>query len=299
MSYGITEYLKSRRFKYKEYYPLANRSAIGIGAMARYFVIPSGIDELVELLRFLYAASVKHRVIGKLSNLLICGDLYDGVIVSTAELTRKYAAESIFAAECGCSMPSLMTYAASLGYGGAEPLATIPGSVGGCVAGNAGAFGVECSDILVSAEIYFPDKDERVHLSASDMRFSYRDSLIKHERAVLLGASFGLVKRTREEVMNTISSIRSQRRLSQPAGARSLGSVFKRVDEIGAGYYIDKAGLKGYSVGGASVSDVHAGFIVNTGAATSSDVLALIELIKEKVFSEFSVSLEEEIEILS
>jgi len=299
MSYGIAEYLKSRKLKYKEYYPLATHSTIGIGAMARYFVIPTGIDELVELLRFLNAASVKHRVIGRLSNLLICGDLYDGVIVSTAELARKYAAENVFTAECGCSMPSLMMYAASLGYGGAEPLATIPGSVGGCVAGNAGAFGVECSDVLKSAEIYFPDRDARAVLGMRDMQFSYRDSLLKHERAVLLGASFRLTESTQATVMSAISSIRSLRRLSQPIGARSLGSVFKRVGEIGAGYYIDRAGLKGCSVGGASVSDVHAGFIVNTGGATSRDVLMLIEIIKEKVFSEFSVRLEEEIEILS
>lgn len=298
MSNDIWDYLKSRKLKYQENHSLKSYSSIGIGASARCFVIPRSKDELVDLLSFLYDSGARYKLIGRMTNLLVCGDVYEGVIVSTADLRRKFAADCVLSAECGCSMPDLMRYAASLGLGGAEALATIPGSVGGCVVGNAGAFGVECSDIILDAEIYFPRTKELKVLAKSEMGFSYRSSLLKNSELYLLTARFGMTVRSRSDIEDSIGNIRAARSLSQPVGARSLGSIFKKANGVSAGYYIDRVGLKGYTVGGAAISDKHAGFIVNHGGASSDDVLALINKAKDAVFSSFGVTLEEEIEIL-
>ncbi len=295
----MVSYLKSRTLKYEEYFPLSRKSSIGIGSRARYYIEPLNAVEFVDLLRFMRSSGALYRVVGHLTNMLFCGEVYEGVIVSTKNLTRKSVAEYNLTAECGCAMPALVRYAASLGLGGIEPLGTIPGSVGGCVAGNAGAFGVECSDALKLANVYFPNTDEIRILSKSELCFSYRYSMLKACDAQMISATFNLKPDTETAILSRIDGIVKRRAATQPTGERSLGSVFKRVGNVGAGYYIENVGLKGYSIGGAQVSVKHAGFIVNRGGATSDDVLKLIDLIKSRVLLQFGVTLEEEIEIIS
>ena len=163
--------------------------------------------------------------------------------------------------------------------------------------GNAGAHGLEISDVLKSANIYIPSLDKVVTLSNSQMCFGYRSSALKGGGGVLLSAILSAVPCEKDKTELEIEHFRNLRK-SQPNGVRSCGSTFKRYKGISAGWYIDRCGLKGVSVGDAAVSELHAGFIINRGNATADDFLTLIDYIKRRVFSEFGILLEEEIDYL-
>lgn len=296
MAYGLVEYLKERNIKYKENYDLKDRSTIKIGAKVDYYITPSDREELISLVRVIRELGLPYKVIGRLSNTLFCGD-YKGAVISTDLLCSMHHSDGIFSFDAGASLASSLAFAAKLGFGGAEQLRLIPGSLAGAVVGNAGAHGLEISNIFESADVYFPVSDKRITLSLSDMRFSYRNSLLKSSDAVVLGVSLRLRERSRDAIKDDLRSFILARRKTQP-NLPSLGCIFKRSGDISAGYYIDKSGLKGTVVGGAAVSDIHAGFIVNTGGAVASDVLMLMSICKNKVRERFGVLLEEEINII-
>lgn len=299
MQSSISGYLNSRKLRYTEDYDLSSKSYIKIGGKARFYVEPGNKDELVSLLRFLVDAGVKHKIIGKLTNTLVLDEVYDGVIIGSDKLQGKSAAENVFTVECGCTLASFLAYASRLGYGGAEQLWLIPGSVGGSIRGNAGAHGLEIGDIFLHGEVFSEITGSVFTLSKEDMAFSYRHSALKDSDLYLINAKFSLSSKERNDIFRDLRVYRDRRLSSQPISAPSLGSIFKRVNGMSAGYYIDRAGLKGFTYGGAMVSPKHAGFIVNVGGAKASDVIALITIVKEQVFARFGVALEEEIEILN
>ena len=179
-----------------------------------------------------------------------------------------------------------------------EGLFGIPGTVGGMVRQNAGAFGYEISDRFKCATCYHPYTQSISNYSKDDMQFSYRDSILRNNSAILLNATFELIEKKRNDILAEIAEYKERRVTTQPLEYPSLGSIFKRYNGISAGYYIDRAGLKGHCIGGACVSSKHAGFIVNKGGATAEDYLKLIEYVKDKVYSVFGIELEEEIEVI-
>lgn len=295
MADSLVGYLKTRNIKFAEYFDLAKTSSIKVGARARLIAEPTSIQEFVELIDLAERQRSPYKVIGRLTNTLFAVD-YNGLIISTNSIADMRGGDGCFTFACGASLAASLAYAAKLSYGGVEQLGLIPGSIGGAVFGNAGAHGVEMADIFESARIYLPKHKQIVEVSVADMGFSYRYSRLKSQKGYILDVTIRLQPTSKEEILSNIKRFKAKRAISQPSEP-SLGSIFKRVDGISAGYYIDRAGLKGATQGGAAISSKHAGFIVNLGGATADDILSLIKLAKERVYENFGITLEEEIQI--
>ncbi len=282
----------------KENFSLSRVSSIGCGGKARIAIFPKQIDDFVFVLRKLDEADVPYYVQGKMSNTLALDGEIDKVVVLTTKLTSKRVNGGSAYAECGVTLSGLIFEMARSGYGGHEGLAHIPGTVGGALCGNAGAYGDSISDAFVSGLFYDSESEGTVELNKSDMGFSYRNSVLKYGRLIFLSGLFTFSPFPIDDILAVISANKKKRAESQPLRDRTLGCVFKQFDGVGAGYYIDRAGLKGLRVGGAKVSEKHAGFIVNDSKASSSDVLELIDFIKKRVYDKFGINLEEEIRFL-
>ena len=233
-----------------------------------------------------------------MSNVLVKERIYNGVLIKTTKIANKTKAETNIKLSCGCSMSAFLREMSECNLGGLEGLFGIPGSVGGMVRQNAGAYGYEIADRFVSAECYVRSTRSVVEILKEDMRFDYRDSVLSDKDAVLLNCTLDLLPKKRDDIMREVNEYAAKRRASQPTKIPSLGCTFKRHNGVGAGYYIDKAGLKGYRIGGACISQKHAGFIVNLGDATADEYLQLMEYAKERVYSVFGIRLDAEIEII-
>ena len=233
-----------------------------------------------------------------MSNVLFRTPFYKGIIINTTKIKSKNEADGEIELSCGASIQPIIREYAYLDLGGMEGLYGIPGTVGGMLRQNAGAFGYEISDCFVSARCFSKDTLSVDTYDKNGMRFSYRDSILADNSLVLLSARFRLRPKMKKDILDEIARYSKKRRDTQPIGKPSLGSVFKRVGDVSAAFYIDNAGLKGLTFGGAMVSEKHAGFIVNIGGATSYDYLKLIEIIKSKVLMTFGIDLEEEIQII-
>lgn len=273
-------------------------SSVRISTLARVVAYPDNEEKLINVIRTLRNTDVPYIVIGRMSNVLFRKGTYNGVIIKTTKIKTNNVAENRITLSCGITPGGIIRQLADKSLGGMEGLCGIPGTIGGMVRQNAGAFGYEISDRFTEAICYCPNSNEIRRMLKDEMQFSYRDSILRKQDLILIRATFTLVQKTREEVIAEIDKCMAKRILTQPIESPSLGSTFKRHLGIGAGYYIDKAGMKGYSIGGAQVSDKHAGVIINSGDATSDDYLRLIEHIKQKVYAEFGIELEEEVEII-
>ena len=296
MTQCLIDYFKEQEVEYIESFNFSKVSSIGIGGRAGLAVMPSGIEKLISVIDFLSDTGIKFKIIGRATNTLMLEDFYDGVIILTKKLARYFMAENNLVAECGTPFSRAIHDASVFGFGGAEALYGIPGSVGGMVYGNAGAYGASISDFFVSGEFYAISERRVVRLENCDMNFSYRESLMKHRDIVLLKSEFALKEGRFDEIRAKLAEAISRRTLTQPYGQMSLGSVFKRNGDIPVSKLIDELGLKGLSVGGASVSKKHAGFIINSGGAAASDLVELVGIIKARVFDAYGIKIEEEIE---
>ena len=295
----LSDCLSSLKLKFLPFYPLHNISSIRIGPNAAICVFPSSAEEFVATLNLLYRVSVKFCVVGALTNTLFLGDVYDGVVVCTKDMRAARLSGDRLFAECGISLSAAILYAARRGYGGAEQLSLIPGTVGAAIRGNAGAHGMEISDILIGAWVYNVRDGSVRYLPKEDLCLVYRGSLIKSSAELyVLGAELLLSPTAIVEAFSRRKEFAAMRSLSQPIDKPSLGSVFKRAGGRSAGYYIERVGLKGYGCGGARISEKHAGFIVNHGGATADDVLDLISIAEARVFDRFGITLEREIVVL-
>lgn len=298
MTRNLFDFLKKWDVEFYRSLDISNISSIGIGAVCDTALYPHSVEQFLKAVDFLEENSVKYFVAGRMTNVLVCCEKYDGVILFTTKIKGYYVAENVVSAECGASFSSILKEISSLSLGGYEQLYGIPGSVGGMVYNNAGAFGKSVSDCFVRAKLYSPRDKTVTVASASEMGFSYRKSVLQNKTHVLLSADFLFAKKDEEEIQEAFTSVIIARKKSQPYGSKSLGSVFKRQDGVPLSKLIDDIGLKGVRIGGAEISKKHAGFIVNAGGATSDDVLRLIELIKTRLYKECGVIAEEEIEFL-
>lgn len=298
MNTRLQDFLNEKDVEYKRNSKIKNFSSIGIGEAADYILFPKNQEMLKSVLNFLKFSGINYKIIGRMSNLLPPDSFYDGALVSTKYIDGFSVSRNMVLAECGIYFPLLVRKISQLNLGGLEPMAAIPGSLGGMVYSNAGAFGTQISDVLINAKVYRTDIDKVEIFDNADLKFAYRTSLFKeNSELVLIEALISLVHKKKEDILGLINSYAKIRLSTQPT-ERSLGSIFKRVNGISAGYYIDKCGLKGFQIGGARVSEKHAGFIINAGDATSKDVKLLIEYIKQVVNNQFRVKLEEEIDYL-
>lgn len=294
----FSEFLEKNGYEYEEYISLGRMSYMRIDTIARFIVYPKDEKAFINIIDFLSERPFRFTVLGNISNVLFKDAFYDGIIVKTTKYKIKCLAEAEFELGCGAMLAPVVRQMADDCRGGFEGLLGIPGTVGGMLRQNAGAFGYEISDRFICARIYDARDKKITKYSKADMRFTYRDSILRDKDLILLSATFDTVPRNRKDIHDDIKAFAEKRKASQPINLPSLGSTFKRVGDVSAGYYIDNAGLKGIHVGGAAVSTKHAGFIVNSGSATSADVLKLIDMVKNSVYQKFGILLEEEIEII-
>ena len=295
---SLSDHLKRKGFEIKENYDLCLETYIKITTVARLVVYPDNVKKLIEVLQILNEIDIPYRVLGRLTNVLFKSPFFNGVVLKTDRINNMNISEDVISLECGCLFPVVAKKLANAGLGGFEGLWGIPGSIGGMVRQNAGAFDYQISDRFVSSLVYDISQRRMSTVNAEDMLFGYRTSILKDKHLILISAELRAEFMQKDVILSLAGEYALRRRQSQPVDKPSLGSVFKKVDGASAGYYIDRCGLKGLRHGGAVVSDKHAGFILNSGGATVDDVISLIAYVKERVLREFGVTLEEEIEVI-
>jgi UDP-N-acetylmuramate dehydrogenase len=280
--------------------PMSRHTTFKIGGSAQFLVKPESVDQIQRAVVFFNKEQIPYFVIGNGSNLLVSDDGVRGVVVvmgenfSGYELVPLEAGKMRVHVQAGMMLGKLGNILAAKELTDFEFAAGIPGSVGGAVLMNAGAYGGEIKDIFVSATL-MNDKGELTELNNEQMRFGYRETIAMHEKLFVLEAVFELQKGSKEDILAKMKDLAARRREKQPLEYPSAGSTFKRPEGHFAGKLIEDAGLKGFSVGGAKVSEKHAGFVINTGNATAADVVTLTDEIRRKVKEKFSVELELEV----
>ncbi len=269
-------------------------STFSSGGKIKRLFVPKSADGLIKAVGILEKENAKYFVVGNGSNTLISDDGVDNAICLKRIKGVEINGDEI-KVSCGETLKNLINKATEAGLSGLENLCGIPATLGGAIRMNAGAFGAEIGDYVTEITVLHGGNVQI--LKKSDLWFSYRDSVVKEKGYIVVGAKLRLMRDEKINIERRTKEVFKKRKLSQPSEP-SLGSVFKRNEGISAGYYIDALHLKGFSVGGAKVSEKHAGFIVNTGGATSKDFKILSDAIIDKVQCAFGITLEREIEII-
>ena len=278
---------------------MARHTTFKIGGPARTFLRPRDADQAAAILRLCHERDITPFFLGNGSNLLVSDAGYDGVVVSTAAMDRVVgeAGETALYAGSGVLLSKLANQAADQGLSGLEFASGIPGSAGGAVRMNAGAYGGEMSQVLERGD--YLDETGRSHtLDRDGCGFSYRRSVFCHKPWLITGALFRLKRGDPQEIRGDMAELNRRRREKQPLEYPSAGSTFKRPQEHFAAALIEECGLKGLQVGGAQVSEKHSGFVINRQNATCADVLALMAEVQAQVRAKTGVELEPEVEIL-
>jgi len=276
--------------------PIARLTTVGTGGPARWFARPETVEQLRELLRWRDAAGVDMAVVGLGSNLLAADEGYDGLVIRLAGALASIERDGA-TIRCGggASLAAVVKRATGWGLSGIEFGCAIPGTVGGAVRMNAGAYGGEIKDVLGEALVLGPDGERRGAAAELDMR--YRGSNVAPGE-VVAAADLVLDPGDPDAVASTVRDMQRRRREAQPAGVRTFGSVWKNPsEELGAGRLLEQLGLKGFRIGGARISPVHANFIENVDAARSADVIALMQEARRRA-REHGVELEHEVQLL-
>jgi len=285
--------------KVKENEPLRNHTTIKIGGPADLFIEPSSVDNLKRVMEVIGRHQTHWRAIGRGSNLLVSDKGIEGAVIKLgAGLDQLEIDDTEIIVGGGHSLVSLSTIISKKGLSGLEFASGIPGSVGGAVYMNAGAHGSDISKILTKVHVLFDD-GALEWLSNEEMEFSYRTSILQNKRpGIVVEAVFQLDHGDRSTIVSHMQKNKDYRKETQPWNFPCAGSIFRNPLPHYAGKLIEEAGLKGYSIGGAKISEMHGNFIVNAGNATAEDVLALIQYVKETIFNLYKVKMETEVEII-
>lgn len=279
---------------------LSPYTTMKVGGKALLLVFPNSIDELCQFLYFLSSSAVPFFILGKGSNIIVNDNGVHAVLVSTQNLNkisldienpRKILAES------GAELVDLSLFAYDQSLSGLEFACGIPGTVGGSVYMNAGAYEGQIQDVLESSDAFFTGFG-RINVDFHEHRFSYRKSCFNENSGIILRSSFLLAKANQEQILSKINDFTKKRKEKQPLEFPSSGSIFKRPEGYFVGPIIEKLNLKGYKIGGAKVSEKHAGFIINDGTAKATDIWSLIFYIQTKVKEEMQLCLETEVSFL-
>ncbi|HAJ26904.1 MAG TPA: hypothetical protein DCG53_06605 [Syntrophus sp. (in: bacteria)] len=279
--------------------PLSRHTSMGVGGCADALVFPGNRGQLRDLLSLLKREAIPYVPVGNWTNLIVRDGGFRGVVIglkhmNDSKLFQDPSGDLFLEAEAGASLSDLVNQSATEGLTGLEFCAGIPGSVGGAVIMNAGAYGREIKDALERLTLMDARGTERTW-QCGQLRFEYRRFALPEEDAVILDATFRLSRSNKELIRERISEIRRIRREKHPLEWRSAGSVFKNPQGLPAGKIIDELGLKGLQIGGAKVSEKHGNFIVNVGEAKARDILDLIRIIQDKVLMERGIRLEAEV----
>lgn len=294
--------------------PLSKHTTFKIGGKAEFFVIAEQTDQLVQLLKFLDEEGIERFILGGGSNMLVRDEDRPGVVIQIKTKDSQVTDTGIIA-DAGCSTVATANLSMKEGFVGFEWGVGIPGTMGGAVRGNAGAMGWEMQNNVEGVDAYIDG--EVVYLSNADCDFHYRHSIFKENGGVVLRVHLKLEKSESKDGMKKALEYLQYRSKTQPQGYASTGCIFKNFEiknpeslqfdlpeefhqkrKISAGWLIEKSGMKNAQVGKAKVSETHGNFVVNMGSATATEVLTLIEQIKEKVYDTFGIEIEEEIQIV-
>ena len=294
----IADYLPDLRVACDE--PMSRHTSFRIGGPARRMAFPERGEQLVLLMGFAEDCGARPLVIGNGTNLLAPDRGLDRLVVNTSAMSRVELGPEPYTiqAEAGVSLARLADFACKQGLTGLEFAHGIPGTLGGAVCMNAGAYDGEMKQVVRSVTLLFPEEGVRT-LSCEEMDFGYRHSLLSDRPdGVVLSAVLRRAEGNEEETREKMRSLMVRRKASQPLEYPSAGSTFKRPTGYFAGTLIDQCGLKGLTVGGAQVSEKHAGFVINLGGATCADVTELIRKVQDRVWTEKGVRLEPEVKII-
>lgn len=280
--------------------PLYKHTTYKVGGPARIYLKVSDVDSLVKTVKYCNRHHLKHMVIGRGSNLLFSDKEYDGVIISLAENFNQVKINgSIIKAQAGVSMISLAYQAAKTGLSGFEFMGGIPGTIGGGIFMNAGAYKYDIASVVKSVTL-LNEKYEVVTFTKEQMEFSYRHSICQDRlKLIVLEAEFELTAKDPNEIKAVLDKRKERRMASQPWNMPSAGSVFRNPETKAAWQYIDECGLRGFEIGGAQVSPKHSNFIVNNGYASAKDIYDLIMLVQKTVFDKFGVNLKREVDLIN
>jgi UDP-N-acetylmuramate dehydrogenase len=262
---------------------LKNYTTFKIGGECRVLINVSSSTAASELVKYLRRNNIKYNIIGRGSNILAADEGYDGVILHFGNMISDVEIkENTVIAGAGASLAEVCKKAQQAGLSGMENLYGIPGSVGGGLYMNAGAYGSEMKDVVVSAE-YIDENGKICSISAGDMELSYRHSIFSERNCIITSVVFELTKGNSDDIKEAMAECMKKRVSKQPLEYPSAGSTFKRPEGSYASLLIEQCGLKGMTVGGAQVSEKHSGFVINKGGATCNDVLELCRMVKEIV----------------
>ena len=278
--------------------PMAKHTSFRIGGPVEVMAFPKSREELAQLLKTSALLDVKPAILGAGTNILAPDAGMTGMVICLKEGLggMEQTGENTIEIGAGISMSKAAVFAASLGLSGLEFAHGIPGSVGGGVYMNAGAYGGEICQVCTSVDVMLSDGQIKTY-AGDEMNFSYRHSRMEDEQGIVLSAVFSLERKPEEEIRAKMQDLMSRRRTSQPLDIPSAGSTFKRPVGGYAAALIDQSGLKGFQIGGAAVSQKHAGFVVNLGGATAADVLALMDAVSKKVYEDSGIRLEPEVRL--
>ncbi len=278
--------------------PMRNHTTFKAGGPAKELYLPKNEDEIRRALTRAQNSGLPWIVIGRGSNLLVSDKGFAGVVIKLADDFSDISVhKNTVYAQAGATLRDLAAACIEAGLSGLEFAGGIPGALGGGVAMNAGAYGGELKDFISFVRVLTPDGEIR-ELANSEMRFSYRQSAVGPGGLIVLGASFTLPEGNRDASLKLLTDLNARRKNCQPLNYPSAGSTFKRPPGYFAGTLIEQCGLKGCSVGGAAVSEKHAGFIINTGGATAADIHALIRHVQDEVARKTGIPLETEVKLI-
>jgi len=277
--------------------PMRQFTSMRVGGPADSLLFPKDMDELKKVVRYAKRKKIPLLILGRGTNLVVRDKGVRGWVISLAQGMKKIQMDGeVVEAEAGLFLQRLVQFSVRKGLTGLEPFFGIPGTVGGGLAMNAGAWGAELKDVLLSVTLMKPD-GEIVERFRSRLRFSYRGLAIPSSWIILKGR-FRLKKGKKEEILGRVKSYSEMRKRRQPLDYPSAGSIFKNPKEGPAGKWIEEAGLKGFRIGRAMVSDRHANFIINLGRAEAEEVIRLMEFVEKKVYEDEGISLEREVKVV-
>ena len=276
---------------------MSNHIHFKVGGPVDILLIPSKVEQVVETLKVCKKESIPYFIIGNGSNLLVKDGGIRGVVIKLSNLLSIEVNDNIIKASSGTLLEDVSKKAVENSLTGFEFACGIPGSVGGAVFMNAGAYDGEIKNVIKEAEVVDEDGNIMV-LSKEELELGYRTSKVMKDHLLVLSATFELAKGDKEKIQERVDELTEKRESKQPLEYPSAGSTFKRPEGYFAGKLIQDAGLKGASVGGAAVSEKHSGFVINKGGATAKDVLDLIAHIQNEVKNQFGVDLHTEVRII-
>ena len=297
MNNNYSEILNRYAHKSKVDEDVSKYHTFKIKGKADIVLLPESLEDLKDMLHFCRTKNYNHALIGNGSNILFNNGIYRGVLITTRLLKSVKINGDTMYCECGVPLPLAAAKALNSNLSGLERLGGIPGTLGGALVMNAGAYGSEIKDVLVSVCVY--DKNDKVYdLTPEELDMSYRHTIIKERELTVLSCILKLHEDDHETIKRIMDTCKSKRISSQPLEYPSAGSIFKKGDEYYPGKLIDDLGLKGFSIGGATISEKHANFIVNKDNSTAEDVQNLILYIQKQVYDKYNVNLKTEVEFL-